>query len=885
MATANITLYKNCKIKKGKNWCIDDVDNYLQTLTDSLTLTNIQYQRFDLETKIVLNLSQDLQTKAVSIDRYNYVKIYTTVQNEVVKYYYFVTKIEQLAPSAIQLTLYMDALNTFRYVKDNGSNFTNARYTLSPETLVTREHKDRFTVRNVNITMIPTNGAERDLAEALYDGGAIMEDTPIYYIDLGQILPTLQGDDIGMYYEADGEAGIAVYINGLLEVYAHSMTIGPTNIYFGDENGDDVLIIEYYNWPSENKLGIKGIGAQDTVDFAYIGNSTKWVAAIPYMSAQKFTSAVATEVIRKIDMFDEQINPILFKTSDQTLYDKDQEATWYITYASSLGVSSEVDYESKYVNPVNVLLFSTEGYNITTTSATPKWFGPQNDQIPDAKNTREYLKIKKSDFEDDSAYIQVGTNKYYRTGLSGQQVYYIERKNNSDIIFTKLYKGTLGNVSTLESNFSEFAACGINSCQMQTCLDISNPFYIAASAGTFYFGSGSSTFTSSGGKWEDLNLTDAQLIKAINVPFSPIAWLEAKRDITTYPNYLEWDTTFDCFKLQNPQQEFKRTIDFTINPFNELYVSTITPGFNKPRQESLESKLYNSSFSYYKFVYDSYSFPFQLEFVNAVNYINTYGIAAPLKVDYVVSNNITSKFYFGFPQFICNYAPQDYEQVMIVERNNEKALYNNAFINYIKSGGYGYDQNKAQKQNVVNGITTALSLAGAIASFATAGYTGGAGIAAGIALTGSAVTGIMRTVHSAQEQDQAMAQKLNQTAMQGTSVLGGSDISLFTSYSGNKPKLVKYEPSAAMKNAIWDLFYYCGYATREQKEPDVYTRIYFNFVQAEIVFKQYNFNENIAEEIKKRWSEGVTFFHHYLTGGYDLDQVYENFETSLMPLA
>jgi len=885
MAKANITLYKDCKIKKGKNWCVDDVDSYLQTLSDSLTFTDIQYQRFDLEIKIVLNLNQDLQTKAISVNRYSYAKIYTTIQNEIVNYYYFITKIEQLAPSAIQLTLYMDALNTFKYVKDDGTNFNNARYTLSSETLVTREHKDRVTPISSTISMAPTTAREKTLAQDLYDGGAIMEDTPIYYIDLGQILPTLQGDDIGMYYEADGEPGIMVYVNGALTAAAHSMTIGPTNIYFGDENGDDVYIIEFYNWPSGNKLGIKGIGAQDSVDFQYLGNASKWVAAIPYMSAQKFTSATVTEVIRKIDMFDEQINPILFKTSDQTLYDADTTATWYLTYASSLGVSSQVDYESKYVNPVNVLLFSTEGYNITTTVPAPVWFGPQNEQIPDVNNTREYLKFKKSDFEDDNAYIQVGNNKYYRTGLSGQQVYYIERKNNNDIIFTKLYKGIIGSVTELASNFSEAAVFGINSCQMQKCLDIANVFSVAEAIGTFYFGSGSSTFTASGGKWEDLNLTNPQLIKAINLPFAPIAWLEAKRDITTYPNYLEWDTTFNCFKLQNPQQEFKRTIDFfSINPFNQLHIPSISPGFHKPRDESLESKLYNSSFSYYKFVYDSYSFPFQLELVNAARYISLYGVSSPLKVDYVVSNNITSKFYFGFPQFLCDYAPQDYENIMIVERNNEKALYNNAFINYIKSGGYNHDQAKAQKQNVVNGVTTALSLAGAIASFATAGYTGGAGIAAGIALAGSAITGVMRTVNSAQEQDQAMAQKLNQNAMQGTSVLGGSDISLFTAYSGNKPKMVKYDLSATMKKAIWDLFHYCGYATREQKEPNVYTRIYFNFIQAEIVFKQYNFNENIAEEIRKKWKEGVTFFHNYHNGGYDFNQQYENFETLLMPL-
>ena len=249
---------------------------------------------------------------------------------------------------------------------------------------------------------------------------------------------------------------------------------------------------------------------------------------------------------------------------------------------------------------------------------------------------------------------------------------------------------------------------------------------------------------------------------------------------------------------------------------------------------------------------------------------------------YTISQNIQSKFMFTFSQYVLKRSRQDYDNILCIERNNEKALFNNAYINYIRSGGYSYDTKKASSQNAVNGMTTALTLVGATASFA-------AGLAsenpimltAGVGLAVSAANGIIRSVHTAQEQDKAISQKLMQAQMQGTSVQGSEDIDILTAFSGNKAKIVYYELSDIMKQAMWDLFYYCGYATHEQKIPDVTTRMYFNFVQAEIIFDSYNFNDEIADDIQNKWNEGVTFFHA-VSGAYDINQEYENFETSLL---
>ena len=177
--------------------------------------------------------------------KWNYLKIINVVDSSDIIYYYFITGYKQLAVDAVELSLEMDTINTFKY--SQVYDYTNSTYTLTDKTRVKREHKNRFTRLDSNLRLTPTSQQEKDYGLDWLDGGALTENTPIYNLDLGKILPILGSHDTGMYYSPDGEAGIKVYIDGLLEVYAHSMSIGPTNIYFGDENGDDVLIIEFYN--------------------------------------------------------------------------------------------------------------------------------------------------------------------------------------------------------------------------------------------------------------------------------------------------------------------------------------------------------------------------------------------------------------------------------------------------------------------------------------------------------------------------------------------------------------------------------------------------------------------------------------------------------------
>ena len=338
-------------------------------------------------------------------------------------------------------------------------------------------------------------------------------------------------------------------------------------------------------------------------------------------------------------------------------------------------------------------------------------------------------------------------------------------------------------------------------------------------------------------------------------------------------------------QLSNTQKyNFRYQKNFKVaSPLHNINLFDSNIGASKPRNIKYESKLFHSDYYQPKFVYDSFSFMFALESVDVDTINESYlQLDDNFYLTYVVSRNVQSKFLFIFDEYYLVRAIQDYDNVLPIERNNEKALYNNAYINYIKSGGYSYDQKKASSQNAVNGISTALSIVGSVASFGGAIASGNPMLAvSGVGLAVSGLTGIMRSVHTAQEQDRAISQKVNQAVLQGTSVQGSEDIDILTAFSGNKAKLVYYELSDIMKNAMWDLFHYCGYATHEQKVPSVDTRLYFNFVQGEIILKDYTFNDDIAVRIIQKWKEGVTFMH-LVNSTYDFNQEYENFETSLL---
>ena len=877
MATCSLRFYEKSKLKPENNWCFDDIETYLATLTYN-DVSSFQYQRFELEKEIRVDLNQVEQTIASSAKKYDYLRISTTINNTPIYYYYFITKTRQVSEETIAYALRMDTLNTFKY----DSTPANNKYTLSKKTLIKREHKDR---------MHKIGGSDYYIATEIqnkYNFNAFKNGKPPYPVNESlSFLLNLADINIAQptwfYFTNYSHAiSVSVYKNGVLQNTFNSLSgndsiyIDPSGLvkfydYVNMNSGASLFYLQDYDWnicqlqiTLDRNWQTWGIYCRPDELLA----ETFGERIIPYTMQNR-----KNMYVRDIDEYQEGLSTILFKKKETTLYDEDRGRQWYVVYASANAVqSADNDYSAAYVNPVQVRFYSDDGYSISTKASHEVKLYATSSIIPKWKRTAEYLKFSISPAPSaGQKYIKISGTTY---DFHDYDNLTIKRTNNTDVNFSAISIIRRADSEILEfSNIESVIFYGINTL---SCVDDWH-----RKDTEIFIGSGTGTYSGSCDSWQGVDLSDSRLIKAFAFPYAPCEFLVGKTSFSSLPDGVIFST--DNVIELNVQQTpiFSYTKVFNVeNPQIGLLVGEATIAAGVTKNIKFESKLFHSDYYQPKFVYDSFAFPFYLENIKVDEYISDPTFLS-FSVNYVVSQNIQSKFMFAFPQYVLKKSTQDYDNVLCVERNNEKALFTNAYINYIKAGGYTYDTKKASSQNAVNGITTALSIVGSIASFASSGATGAMGIAGGLGLAIGATTGIIRSVHTAQEQDRGIAQKIMQSQMQGTSVQGSEDIDILTAFSGNKAKVVYYELSDIMKNAMYDLFYYCGYATHEQKKPVITGRLYFNFIQAEIIFESYNFNEEIADDIQNKWNEGITFFHA-VSGDYDIQQQYENFETSLM---
>ena len=889
-----ITLYQNTKLDLHKNYVIDDIELYLSDKVGYTSLDTFQYQRFELNKIIKFNMSQLNQGNSDTASKYDYLKISDTNGN---LYYYFITKMSQKAQNTIEFECHMDVLNTFKYSNTIG----NKKYTLTDKTLVTREHKNRlYPILGTSLQNLTAE--EKTLGVDCFDGGAINEDSVIYFIGYaGDIANYVrQNGWFGMYwtYNSNSVFAITLYINNTNSGTAAAVHFLDNGIMLEDENGDD---LEFYSWDSleyDTLIGLKFLGGEDYDDVSWSAQALDvdlhqyydYFLPDNVFALNKKVILVAKEIYRIIDKFQEGLESITFKKDEKVLYDQDgSENGWYIAYSSANAVvTSDDDTSSKYVNPVEVNFYSDYGYEVTT--STPHTVRFYATQVPNVDNYREYVIVTKS-MLGDSGYIEINGVRYTKNDFPNEWGCEIclERINNTDMVFTTIgfiYKtepfGIRQWLSIITRNLAYVDFNGVNQVALYKGNSVQTMNGVKVQNININSGTGSTSFTCV--SFEELDLTDPKLIKVINFPYAPLEELAGEREFTYLPdNMVEGNNCLTLNKVQ--KTKFNRNIEFeNSDPFSALYVgNTFVISPRESRNKIFESKLYHSDFYCVKFVYDSFAFQFRLEDMNLSNYIHLLNRSSFI-VQYACSNNIQSKFLFKFNTYVCDREVMDFNDVLLIDRNNEKALYTNAYINYIKAGGFRYDTKNADTQKLSNGLAIAFSTIGSIVSFASASVTGGVGIASGIGLGIGAASKITSSIISAQQNDRAIAQKVLSLTNQSTSVSTCEDIDLLKIYSNNKAKICYYKISEPLEDALWDLFHFFGYKCNQYKIPSVDTRCNFNFVQAEIVFGQYRFNEVIANEIRDKWKEGVTFFHKYTIAGvssWDIDQVYENFETNL----
>ena len=389
-----------------------------------------------------------------------------------------------------------------------------------------------------------------------------------------------------------------------------------------------------------------------------------------------------------------------------------------------------------------------------------------------------------------------------------------------------------------------------------------------------------------------LDKTNAKLIKIIELPYCPVEITEIYQDIYSfnYPIQLE-----DIgFTIKGHNLEFLETyLNIKNYSFSEipsrlrLHDSDIIE--NRARDNDFEPKLFNSELYLKKFIYDSFSIPFKFEYLNIPESI-TKVTGGNLKIKEITSLAVTSKFLFDFNEMLSfDKSLEDYSYILPVTRNNESTIYTSQYINYLRTGlQYDLKMKMAQEENSY--IRTAISAIGSIGSIALGVASGNPAVAVGgiIASSTGLAGSIISTIQQENQTSNSLAQKQAQLQEQKASVQNSDDLALLRYYTkGNFAKIATYEPSEKQKNRIALLFHYCGYKAEYLGIPKLNSRLRFNFIQADIdisetaqAFLSSNFNNEIIENYKGKWAEGITIMHHF-RNRWNFEQDLENWESVL----
>ena len=606
------------------------------------------------------------------------------------------------------------------------------------------------------------------------------------------------------------------------------------------------------------------------------------------ISGQTYSDAI-------IDIEAEGLNPTLYKTNESDVKSESfKDFSWYIIYMNSNDISPN---EFNQVNPVKTIIapahdISVRGnldtfslpmdgrtYVISTYLNNANGVGYINN-IPIYNERIEEINTESIDFQEYSNAKEIFT---YMTITPSSGNYSIQVYNDyydengtriahlagQSVTATKLTaSGLPGTIKALATKGTTVSAKYIPNYTIRANL-------VGQINGV-----------------DILDKTNAKLIKIIELPYCPVEITEIYQDIYAfnYPIQLE-----DIgFTIKGHNLEFLETyLNIKNYSFSEIITKLRLHNSdaieNAARNNDFEPKLFNSELYLKKFIYDSFSIPFKFEYLNIPGSITRVS-GGNLKIKEITSLAVTSKFLFDFNEMLSfDKSLEDYSYVLPVARNNESTIYTSQYINYLRTGlQYDLKMKAAQEENSY--IRTAISAIGSIGSIALGVASGNPAVAVGgvIASSTSLAGSIISTIQQENQTSNSLAQKQAQLQEQKASVQNSDDLALLKYYTkGNFAKIATYEPSAKQKNRIALLFHYCGYKAEYLGIPKLNSRLRFNYIQADIdisetaqAFLSSNFNNEIIENYKGKWAEGITIMHHF-RNKWNFEQDLENWESVL----
>lgn len=779
------------------------------------TLTNLTISDFQY-VKHSMNLEVKVnksQTYLNPIGTNNY--NYCSIQNDSEKtYYYFIIDKKWTSKETIRLVLVMDVLNTFAYGTD---------YQLDNKTLVNRQHFDRFTKPSSDL------GGDVFLAVSVTElvGGK-------EYV--------LSGGGGSSFNLGDIE-GSPIIVRKRVKSSGYSIQ----NAYTGDKISFFLNSLTLYL----NGNAVVTITRSDVINPLY---------AFTIYSPNAYTESFVTNIdglfyprlLRNIPIASEGINPVLYGQNKELIRDDGQD--WYLVYKGSTlrayltngeGFTANLEGDNQ-IDPIDIadsiyyyilpdendnrvnVVGKVDGQADTYISAYIMTLGQQN---------MTYKEQSVLCFWKDGQDIKAVNFIYYDLGLG---FFYV--RSSSEYTFENLVISHDDNVTyrTLGSKTSNTATIR------------------AGSSGAF-------TITPSSYDCYGINSLDryaSDLYKIIKLPYCPVS------------NFNGWryDATTKMIYLEDLDTLFNKELTPTYNPLEELtYIPNLS---STARNKDVESKLYHSDFYQPKFIYDSFVFTYNLELVNLTKY--TY--SSSMSLTFNMTNTINSRFMFTFPSYITDgNSLSDYDNVIVVARNNEVSIFTSDFVEYLRNG-YNYEVKNKERAEAFQWTELGVGVASKLATYGI----GGGGLSSGVSLAGSVTNQLLGAINTTIQSEASLRQKVYQLSRQNASVSGSDDVDLMSMYSGNKAKYMIYKMSDRMRTILADLFFYSGYIDGTTHTPNVTSRTLFNFVSCDAVIdNKANIPEEVIDELVLKFNSGVTFIHHY-KNSWDFEQTYENWEVSLV---
>ena len=658
-----------------------------------------------------------------------------------------------------------------------------------------------------------------------------------------------------------------------IKVNSSQVNVPKFNYNYVSVKNEDVEKIFYYfiigspKWISQNTIQLQlSLDTLNTFRYDLIWtNKTNITRQHKDRFNTTYTTTAQGKVFhRKIDNYDEGFAPVKYYDSGESIRITSADYDWYLVYRNKedLNTSSTV--------PINCFCCASEEINLNISV--------------------DYTGIQFSSYNiGDSLYAFAADNAPFTTTIKGVSYTIGGSSQYKGIAFFRLENGTnIAHVLKEDGNviipdIGSSALTDVTSTvKVRVCrgfipeLDSNSQYTYYSVLGqveardysTITIGQTSATLLSI----NSVDRTDTRIVKIIKMPYAPFTldFVGGKLRIPT-----GWTYSGGYLVLNDLNTEFLNIVEGN-DDFSSYVNLTVVPsdiGKNKKNDIKYESKLYNSNFFSLKYIYDSFEKEFLLE------RYSTNAAFPGVRIDFKQSNNISSNAVFKFIPMNGTYKePTLYGQFLNVNRQNEVALYNSDYLNYIRNG-YNYDKKAKALQLGAGLVGVGLGLAGAAASvfLPAAGVVGAAGA---ISLATSALSSISSVINTSISNELALQQKLENAKRSAASVSNTEDLNLLSYYNGNR--LIKYTENINdnIKKSLYDLFRLTGYACNDYAIPVVDSRLYYNFLQckADIEETDWTYGKEFLDDIKAKYEIGVTYFHR-VDGTYDWRQRKENFET------